>query len=358
MDFPQSTASPLEEIWPNTKHGRWMDATGTAGLVSVIVPTYNRAQFLPTALDSVYAQTYRPIELLVVDDGSTDDTQQVVETWSETHRNDQFTVRLLHQENSGAPAARNLGLIESTGAYIQFLDSDDALHPRKLDIQVAALETEPTAAFTWSEHGAFDVEAESPQHPSYNVDALLENGTFVPAIPIFGATGNVWTGLYRRDLCRRTGPWNETLIRWQDLEYNARCMAHHPAGRYIEADLVSMGNHSSGRIQDLGNTIRGVEGGMRSLAAIEKTLDHTPHPEPKARDTIATFYLNTATTAFRHGRSDLALASLDGTSRNSRSTAHSLKTSLLRGIHTLFGTKPAYVLMKAYSDVRLGLSRM
>ena len=81
-------------------------------------------------MDSVYKQTYRPIEIIVVDDGSTDNTCQVINEWGSKYAEDNgFRLQYFFQENAGAPVARNLGMIESQGEFIQFLDSDDLLHP-------------------------------------------------------------------------------------------------------------------------------------------------------------------------------------------------------------------------------------
>ena len=107
------------------------------GLVSVIIPTYNRVKLLAESVDSIRLQSYRPIELLIVDDGSTDNTSQFVAEWSRAHNLGQdFSVRYLKQENCGAAAARNYGIAESKGEFIQFLDSDDLLHPEKIARQV------------------------------------------------------------------------------------------------------------------------------------------------------------------------------------------------------------------------------
>src|ERR1700690_167760 len=89
-------------------------------LVSVIVPTCNRAHLIIRAMDSVFVQTYRPIELIVVDDGSMDDTAEVVEAWASQRHGGGFRVRLVCQPNHGAQVARNQGLRESGGEYIQF----------------------------------------------------------------------------------------------------------------------------------------------------------------------------------------------------------------------------------------------
>jgi glycosyltransferase involved in cell wall biosynthesis len=327
-----------------------MDEDYESGLVSVIVPTYNRAQFLSTALDSVWNQTYRPIELIVVDDGSSDDTPSVVSRWADRHAGSRFKVRFRRQENSGAPTARNLGLIESRGEYIQFLDSDDALHPQKIGVQVSALEKRPVSDLAWSTHDTFDVEEESPVFRNLDPETLLVESSYVSETPIFGATGNVWTGLYRRELCRRAGPWNESLQRWQDLEYNARCMVQHPPTRYLDAELVSMGNHEAGRIQDLHRTPSGIRAGLRSLRAIEQTVDFVSTPEPTARRALSTFHVNLARSALKHGRSDLALPALNAATGNDRRWTFRMKVELIRMSHALFGPKASGRLMKSYSD--------
>jgi len=103
-------------------------------VVSVVIPAYNRAATISRAIQSVLAQTYQDFELIVVDDGSTDSTCDVVATMPD-HR-----IRLLHhEENLGAAAARNTGMTASNGKYIAWLDSDDEWLPEKLSIQLQAL---------------------------------------------------------------------------------------------------------------------------------------------------------------------------------------------------------------------------
>lgn len=352
-DLVSNTSIHGTRLWAKTKHDRWMGEDYKPGLVSVIVPTYNRAQFLPTALESVWNQTYRPIELIVVDDGSSDDTPSVASRWAEHHAGSRFEVRFRRQENSGAPTARNLGLIESRGEYIQFLDSDDALHPQKIDVQVSALERRPVSDLAWSTHDTFDVGAESPVFRNLDSAALLAESSYVPETPIFGATGNVWTGLYRRKLCRCAGPWNESLQRWQDLEYNARCMVQHPPTRYLDADLVSMGNHDTGRIQDLHETIDGVQPGLRSLHAIERTIHSSSQPEPKARTALATFFLNLARVAMKNGRAGLSEEALDGVERNAHQWSRLLKVKVLKGIFETLGPETGGAFLQGYTDWRL-----
>jgi glycosyltransferase involved in cell wall biosynthesis len=103
-------------------------------LISIIIPTYNRKVYLPLAIESALQQTYRNIELIVVDDGSTDGTKESIQI------NNGSKYRYIWQENQGVSAARNLGLSIANGKYIAFLDSDDLWHPEKIFYQVRELE--------------------------------------------------------------------------------------------------------------------------------------------------------------------------------------------------------------------------
>ena len=112
-------------------------------LVSVLVPTFNRAHLVPEAIRSVLSQDYAPFEVVVVDDGSTDDTATVI--------NQEFgrRIRYIRQENAGPGAARNTGIRASSGEYIAFQDSDDIWLPGKLRAQVDALNRHPECALVY-----------------------------------------------------------------------------------------------------------------------------------------------------------------------------------------------------------------
>ena len=98
-------------------------------LVSCIVPVFNGERYLAEALDSILAQTYRPVDLIVVDDGSTDGTAQVAAGYGER-------ITYLYQENSGPAAARNKGIDAAQGEFVAFLDADDVWHEEKLARQM------------------------------------------------------------------------------------------------------------------------------------------------------------------------------------------------------------------------------
>jgi len=116
----------------------------TEQLVSVIIPTANRAGYLREAMESVFAQSHRPIELIVVDDGSTDATCETIRAFSACHAGDrEFSCQYLQQHRRGPLVARNKAIEGSHGRFIQFLDDDDTLHPEKLATQVGVLGSEP-----------------------------------------------------------------------------------------------------------------------------------------------------------------------------------------------------------------------
>lgn len=105
-------------------------------LVSVIIPSYNYGQFVGQAVDSALKQTYSPIEIIVVDDGSEDDTRERLSQYGDR-------IRYVYQQNQGLSAARNTGMRIARGEYLAFLDSDDAFHPRKVELQIHYIQHHP-----------------------------------------------------------------------------------------------------------------------------------------------------------------------------------------------------------------------
>src|SRR5690606_1176147 len=120
-------------------------------LVSVITPTYNRADFIGEAVESVLAQTYPNFELVIIDDGSTDNTRDILEPYLKDSR-----IRLFHQQNQGQSVARNRGLEEATGEFICFLDSDNAWFPEKLEKSLKAFDHNPESDVVYGDFVVID----------------------------------------------------------------------------------------------------------------------------------------------------------------------------------------------------------
>ncbi|UCH20443.1 MAG: glycosyltransferase [Deltaproteobacteria bacterium] len=116
----------------------------TNPIVSVIIPTYNRSGMLTEAIDSVLAQDFTDFELIVVDDGSTDDTPRILKAYG-------AKIKVIAQRSAGVSAARNRGIAASSGRFIAFLDSDDLWLPNKLTIQIDFFKTTPAALICQTE---------------------------------------------------------------------------------------------------------------------------------------------------------------------------------------------------------------
>lgn len=209
-------------------------------LVSVIVPTYNRAHLIEQTLDSVYQQTHRPLEVIVVDDGSTDNTVEVVRHWfaGRTKPGGPFRATYLCQRRRGPSAARNYGLTQCRGAYIQFLDSDDMLHREKLAVQVSALR-EQEAGFCVCNYQPVDGEGR-------DTGPVVEFHTRAHAVAEFPAAYpmNTPCPLYTRRAVMQNGGWDESLIAAEDFEYNFRMAVNGVKGCWIEPALLSVRRHT------------------------------------------------------------------------------------------------------------------
>ena len=116
---------------------------------SVIIPTYNRGKYICQAIESVFQQTTKDIEVIVVDDGSTDNTKEVIRPYLKN-------IKYISAENGGAAHARNIGMEAATGEYIAFLDSDDLYYPYKIKLQTDVLDKFPDIAMVCTEASAFN----------------------------------------------------------------------------------------------------------------------------------------------------------------------------------------------------------
>ena len=140
--------------------GREKELPEGRALVSVVIPCYNQAHFLSEAIESVLCQGYTNVEVVVVDDGSTDNASEVASRYAGAG------VRLIRQENRGRSAARNRGLDETQGKYVVFLDSDDRLLPEALETGVKELEAHPACALVFGRHMLIETDGSSLGSPS------------------------------------------------------------------------------------------------------------------------------------------------------------------------------------------------
>jgi glycosyltransferase involved in cell wall biosynthesis len=167
--------------------------------ISVVIPNYNHARWLPESIESALNQTLKPHEIIVVDDGSTDNTREVVA---------QYPVRYVYQKNAGLSATRNKGIAESTGDWIALLDADDYWLPQKLELQAAAIRDEE---FCYCGTTQFfnDGHTENPEfHDGSRAKAILKHHNFIDPSSV----------LVRRDVLLQVGGFNVNLPAGEDWE--------------------------------------------------------------------------------------------------------------------------------------------
>lgn len=191
-----------------------------APLFSVIIPSYNHAKFLPDSLASVLQQTLQSFEIVVIDDGSTDNTAEIVACYPQ--------VKYVHQTNQGLAAARNTGIRESTGSFLVFLDSDDTLRPRALATSLRCLQAHPECAFVSGNFRRLGPDgispARQPRVDSEHFLALLK-GNYI---------GMHATVAYRRKAIESVGGFDIRLPACEDYDLYLRVARRFPVFRHDE----------------------------------------------------------------------------------------------------------------------------
>lgn len=185
--------------------------------VSVVIPAYNAMTYLPQTLDSVLRQTFTDFEVLIINDGSTDNIIQ----WASEITAPR--VKLISQENQGLPGARNTGIAHAQGEYIAFLDADDLWEPTKLDKQIHCFQENPNAGvvYTWSllidEYGK----------PTGRIFASQAEGKIWRQLLETDVISNGSSATVRRDCFEVVGLFDRTLTSAEDLDMWLRIAAHY-----------------------------------------------------------------------------------------------------------------------------------
>ena len=223
--------------------------------VSVIIPAYNSARFLAESIQSVLQQTFVDLELFVIDDGSTDDTRQVVAAFESDPR-----VRYVHQQNRGAATARNRGITHSSGKYVAFLDADDLWSPEKLQKQVAVLQenSEIAAVHTASYLVQLDGQNREVSRCIQRRPTFLEPTLYEELLYRMVIIGSASSVMVRREVLNQVGPFDEqTRISDRDMWQR---IAEHYGFHSIDEPLVSIRKHqtnmTSNRVMIAENQLR------------------------------------------------------------------------------------------------------
>lgn len=197
--------------------------------VSVIIPTYNRADFLTEAVDSVLNQTWRDFEIIVVDDGSTDGTRDVVGRYGDR-------IKYFHKQNKGPSSARNFGTSKAHGNFLAFLDSDDIWEPNKLDIQMNFLQSHPEIKLISC--GSYIMG--NSRKRKFHIRGDLSGDLFLTLYQrSFINTSSV---VLTQDCFFQVGPFDETIQTAEDYDLWLKVARHFPMA-YLDTPLVGIRKH-------------------------------------------------------------------------------------------------------------------
>jgi glycosyltransferase involved in cell wall biosynthesis len=249
-------------------------------LVSIIIPTYNSKELLIEAVNSALNQSHKNIEVIVVDDGSTDETMQLFTEF------EKLGVKCFSQKNQGACTARNLGLKNASGDYIQFLDADDLIREDKLGLQLEAMQHD-NADLSMCFWGKF-IESISNLQPfiHQHIDfSDIHNGKdIMRSIGMKNWAGVHHQYLIRKDVIEKAGYWDETLLNNQDGEYFSRLFINAKKVAIVKQQLAYYRVGQVGTVSSL-NSTKKVESVLKSWDLIydlvSKDADKTLLAYPK-----------------------------------------------------------------------------
>lgn len=202
-------------------------------LVSVIIPLYNAERFVEETIESVLNQTYRNLEIIVIDDGSSDNSLQVANKYKSRG------IKIFSQANRGASAARNLGIQHATGDFIQFLDADDILHPDKIKNQVCILINEDSNTLVFCKWIRFFQSADNSQYKRQEIDKDYSS-PFRLLKDMWNGKGMVQPGAWiaSKKLLSKAGEWNEKLSLNDDGEYFSRVILASSKVRFCGNSII------------------------------------------------------------------------------------------------------------------------
>lgn len=313
-------------------------------LVSVLITAYNAESWLAETLDSAVGQTWSNVEVVVVDDGSTDDTLAVA------HRYESASVKVIHQANAGACAARNRALSEAQGDFVQFLDADDLLESDKIERQMERFKREPegtVASGPWvrfyrGDLATADRSWRGPDWQDYEpaTDWLVQSWEGRGTIPSFS-----W--LIPRHIVEGAGPWDESLLRNQDGEYFTRVLVRARKIAFVER---AWGYYRSGIAGSISKRVS--EAALRSLYESTLLCEQTllgRRDTPEARRAVAGLYQQFLFTAYPRvpdlvRRAEARIEELGGMYRKPGVSRP------LQPVRDLLGWKPALRLQRAYAS--------
>lgn len=266
---------------------------GVETQLTIIIPVYNRAKIVSATLNSVAKQSLRPLDVILVDNNSTDNTLEILNQWKKDVEADDFRVTILSEKKPGATAARNRGLKEATTPYTMFFDSDDIMLPNHAERAVKAFLYDNQLEVVGWDVDVETIEGASTKYRFCAKDALYNH--------IFHATFATQRFAARTELFKRVGRWDESLMVWDDYELGVRIVLANP-------QIKKLSGNATVKIVLQQHSITGTDFSSKSsyweeaLDAIDKVLDKAQCCSMKKyidvrRAILAGFYMREGNTA-------------------------------------------------------------
>jgi glycosyltransferase involved in cell wall biosynthesis len=231
--------------------------------VSVIIPVFNGAAYIRGAIESVLNQTLKDVEIIVVDDGSTDETFSVIEPWIKENR-----VRYIRQNNKGLSGARNTGISLAAGEFIKFLDADDLLHPQQLERQTRHLANKPDHFISVTDF-EFEYENKTRKYSKVFLGRMSPLARFIS-----GNLGPPHIFLVRRSIIERIGGFDENLPTAEDSDFWLRAM--------IKGCVVEKVDYNGCVYRILGGSLDSdAERRLKNISKVYEKLNRSLLPELK-----------------------------------------------------------------------------
>ena len=236
--------------------------------VSIVVPVYNRATLIERCLDSIFAQTYRPLKVYVVDNASADGSAEVAGRWIQCHKDKDFDIRLLTETRPGAAAARNCGLDHTDTEYVMFFDSDDEMLPTLVEKAVAAADD---ADIVYWKTSVIGLDGRRKTMPQYTRGLLRRQ--------IYNCALFTLNHMVRTDFIKEAGAWNPEAHVWDDWELGIRLLALDPKCRAVKDTLVVKHNQT----ESLTGTSMTDKAGEwdKAIDIAEKYITASSHPDKR-----------------------------------------------------------------------------
>lgn len=304
---------------------------------SIVVPVKNREKLIIRCLDSVYNQSYRPIRLIVVDNGSTDGTYAAMESWKDKHESEDFSVTIVTENRPGASAARNRGLLEVNTDYMLFFDSDDVMLPELAVTVMEAFDRDKKLDLVYWRTATINEKEEVIPRRFARFDLIRRH--------IYNAVLPTQAYALRTSFIKRIGAWNSSLPCWNDWELGLRILLNEPNMKGIYRVLV----HIYPQKDSITGTDFHSKAGQweKSIEAMEK--DATLAPEPlRNRILEMLIYRRIILGAHyaREGEKELGEKSVESTLKNANLPEWRKKLLRLIYRYTAQGGRGAYLIWK------------